>query len=124
MELPIEAAGARPGAGVWNQLKKRGVFISPDGVGCIWLRHDLKRRLTRWRPKAAQENLVITEDTVVGRWREPIRKRKRSVTSWVKAMGEAGMTIRRVGGKEALYNRKAPFRLMAGNGASSGNLSI
>jgi len=36
------------------------------------------------------------------------------VTSWEKVRAEAGMTIRRSWAREALYNRKAPFRVPAG----------
>jgi transposase InsO family protein len=49
---------------VSNEMRKRGVFISPSGVRSIWLRHNLasfKERLKALEKKSAEENLILTD---------------------------------------------------------------
>lgn len=51
-----------------NELRKLGVFISPSGVRCIWLRNkleNLKLRLRALEEKSAKEGCVLTEAQLI-----------------------------------------------------------
>jgi transposase InsO family protein len=50
-----------------NELRQRGIFVSPSGVRSVWLRHSLasfKQRLNQLEAKVAQTGAVLTEAQV------------------------------------------------------------
>jgi transposase InsO family protein len=52
---------------VSNELRKKGIFVSPTGVRSIWLRHDLnsfKKRLKALEEKVARDGIILTDAQV------------------------------------------------------------
>ena len=65
---------------VSNELRKRGVFVSPSGVRSIWLRHDLahfKARLKALEARVAEEGIILTEAQI-----QALEKKKLDAEAW------------------------------------------
>ena len=79
-EAVVKMATDNPAFGqvrVSNELKKKGLFISPGGVRCVWLRNDqetFKKRLKALETLIAQEGIVLTEDQVAALERKKVEQ--------------------------------------------------
>lgn len=64
----VDFAFEKPAYGqlrVCNELKKKGILISPGGIRSVWLRYNLEtfqKRLKALEAKMAKENMILTED--------------------------------------------------------------
>lgn len=79
-EAVVEFAFEEPAIGqtrVSNELRKKGISISPAGVRNVWLRHDLetfKKRLKSLEERVAKENLILTESQLQAMEKKKLEK--------------------------------------------------
>jgi len=76
----IKLATDNPSLGqvrVSNELRKKGLFISPGGVRSVWLRNDLetfKKRLKALDTLVAQDGIILTEQQIAALERKKIEQ--------------------------------------------------
>ena len=77
----VQMAIANPALGqvrVSNELRKKGILVSPGGVRSIWLRHDMEtfqKRLKALRPRWSRKASCVTR-TRWPRWKKPRRRNR------------------------------------------------
>jgi transposase InsO family protein len=97
----VEMAFEEPAYGqkrVSDELRQRGVFISPAGVRCVWLRHDLqtfKKRLKALEEHVAKSGAVLTESQL-----RAMEKAKEEKIAWGEIETEH---VGYLGGQDTFY---------------------